>query len=117
MSNSTRSLSDVVKETIEQDAVIKKGLARNLINIRALARVIQGTVGEKTSLEAVVSAIRRYPILEMMENYSNIGRLISKLTLKNKILGMTLDNDPDIVTLLKRSPWKRITILGTPFAS
>ena len=61
MSISTRSLADVVKETIEKDAVIKKGLARNLINIRALARVIQGTVGEKTSLEAIVSAIRRYP--------------------------------------------------------
>lgn len=102
MSISTRSLADVVKETIEKDAVIKKGLARNLINIRALARVIQGTVGEKTSLEAIVSAIRRYPVQEMMEDYGNIGRLISKLTLKNKILGMTLDNDPDILNLLNK---------------
>ncbi|HYB66890.1 MAG TPA: hypothetical protein VEC43_01065, partial [Candidatus Acidoferrales bacterium] len=61
-SSSEQSTGEVVRQFIERDAVLKNGLARGLINARALARYIQVETRERYSFEAILSAIRRYPV-------------------------------------------------------
>jgi aspartokinase len=102
MSNSERSTGDVVKEFIERDGVIKNGLARELINARALARHIQVATHERYSFEAILSAIRRYPVKASATKHRDLGKMISKLTLKNKIAVVSIRNSPEIPSLLAK---------------
>jgi len=95
MANSTRTSSEIVRQIIETDGVIKYGMARGLINIRALARYIQVETGGATTFEAIVSAIRRYPIKETSEKRMAIGRMITKLSMKNKMVNVAIRNDSE----------------------
>jgi len=89
-----------VKEFIERDGVLKNGLARGLINARALARYIQVETRERYSFEAILSAIRRYPVKVGAAKYRNAGKLVSKLALKNKIAVATIKNSPELPSKL-----------------
>jgi aspartokinase len=101
-SDSDRATGDVVKEFIERDGAIKIGLARGLLNSRALARYIQVATHEKYSFESLVSAIRRYPIKASASRYQDAGRLITKLTLKNNIVAVTIKSSPEIPLILAK---------------
>ncbi len=102
MSNSERSTGEVVKEIIERDGVIKIGLARGLINARALARYIQVATHEQYSFEAILSAVRRYPVKASATKYEDVGKLIKKLTLKNKIVAVTVRSAPEVPSMLAK---------------
>lgn len=95
--------SEVVRRTIERDGAIRNDLGRGLINIRALARFIQnsaGKEGQELSLDAIISAIRRYPIKESATSHRNIEKLLKKLTMKNKIVDVAILNDSEIPAAL-----------------
>lgn len=96
MSHSTRPASEVVREAIETDGVVRHGLARGIINIRALARSIQTSSGDKISFEAIVSAIRRYPIKKSLESRPTLAKMITKLCMKNKMIAVALRNQHEI---------------------
>jgi hypothetical protein len=100
MSNLPRSASEVVRETIERDAVIGNGLARGLINVRALARFMQVEAHDEVTFESLVAAIRRYPVKETAPKRKGMGRLITKMGMKNKIADVTIRNEPEIPALL-----------------
>jgi len=84
-----------VRETIERDGVVRHGLARGLINARALARSIQRANPRDTSFEAILSAIRRYPIYDISENRLAIAKMILKISMKNNIVVVSLQNQPE----------------------
>ena len=96
MEESQQPLGETVREIIEKDPAIRQALTRGFVNIRALARMIQPQLSEKPTLEAVVSAIRRYPVEESYSKYSEIGKHIGKLTMKNKIAALTIENEPNV---------------------
>ncbi len=64
-----RNSSQTVRDIIERDGIIRNGLARGLINVRALARYIQIELHEEATFESIVSGIRRYPIRETADPY------------------------------------------------
>ena len=98
MSDSERSTADVVRETIERDGSIRIGLARGLINARALARYIQADTHNRYTFEALLSAIRRYPIKESAAKRVNVGKMLRKLSMKNNIAVATIRNSPELPT-------------------
>jgi hypothetical protein len=100
ITESARPASEIVRETIERDSVIRNGLAKGLVNVRALARRIQVESHEETTFEALVAAIRRYPIRDAMAERIAMGGLITKLGMKNKIADVTIRNAPEIPVLL-----------------
>ena len=102
MGESPRTARDVVREFIERDGVIRNGLARGLVNVRALARYIQIATHENYSFEALVSAIHRYPTKENAERYQRVGGFIQKMTMKNEIVRISVYNEPDIPVMLAR---------------
>ena len=91
-----------MREIIERDGSIKIGLARGLINARALARYIQALTYEKYSFEALLSAIRRYPIKESVKREVEVGGFIQKIRTKNKIVHVLVRNDPGVPLTLAR---------------
>ena len=92
----------MVREVIERDGVIRNGLARGLINARALARYIQVEMHEEASLEAIVSSIRRYPIKQTISRHQSVGKMMTKLTMKNRIVVVSILNEPSITAALAR---------------
>jgi aspartokinase len=102
MSNSKRPASDVVREFIERDGIISNGLARDLINVRALARYIQIATHEEYSFEALVSAIHRFPMKERAAKHQSVSKLMSKLSLKNEIAVVEILNAPEIPASIAR---------------
>lgn len=104
--------ADLVREAIEGDPVIRNGLSRGLINIRALARQIQVSAGQGPTLEALVAAIRRYPVKEAVVKDMAVGRLITKLSMKNEVVDVEIQNAPEIPGLLAKFSEKVDTTKG-----
>lgn len=97
--------SSFVAKMIESDGAVKKDLSRGIVNVRSLARFIQEEgrrEGKELSLEAIIGAIRRYPVEERWSAHEDIGKLIGKLTVRNKIVDVVVLNDPEITAALGR---------------
>ena len=93
----------IVERIIESDGAIRSGMARGLLNIRAMARYIQEEArrdGEELSLEAIIGSIRRYPVDQSWSSQRNISKLFMKLTMRNKIVDVAILNDPEITAAL-----------------
>jgi aspartokinase len=73
-----------------------------LINQRALARYIQVSMHERYSFEAILSAVRRYPIKESAARQRSVGKMILKLSMKNKVVEVSVRNRPEIQLALAR---------------
>lgn len=54
------SIRKKVEDFINRDPAIRKDLARDVINVRALARYLRDRIEGEASLDAIISAIRRY---------------------------------------------------------
>jgi len=101
MANSTRLASTLVRETIERDGVVRHGLSRGLINAHALARSIQLANPKTASFDAILSAIRRYPLVEPDES-QHATRIIHKLTMKNNVSVLSIRNHPEVQLTIAR---------------
>jgi len=102
MPNEAQSAGEIVRDAIERDPVIRFGLARGLVNHRALARVIQAEAHTDVSFDALLSAIRRYPTKRSYERREKVGRTILKLVLKNKVTVLSLKNDRETQRAIAR---------------
>ena len=91
-----------MREAIERDGSIKIGLARGLVNERALARYIQKATHERYTFEALLSAIRRHPIQESIKARTVTGKVIRKIGLKNSISVVLLRNRAELQPVLAR---------------
>ena len=95
MSTEAQSAGELVRKAIERDPVVRFGLARGLVNHRALARTIEAEARADVSFDALLSAIRRYPIRQNYEKREKAGKMILKLALKNKVAVLSLRNDDE----------------------
>jgi len=102
MSKEAQPAGDLVRNAIERDPVIRFGLARGLVNHRALARAIQAEAVANVSFDALLSAIRRYPFQRTYEKRARAGRMITKLALKNKVAVLSLKNDNETQKAMAR---------------
>jgi hypothetical protein len=102
MSNQPKPAGELVREVIERDGVVRNGLARGLVNHRALARWIQNSSPSEASFDALLSAIRRYPVRESTARRQFTGGMILKLSLKNRIVVISLRNEKDVQKAIAR---------------
>jgi len=102
LADSTRDASALVRENIERDGIVRQGLARGLINARALARTIQLANPRGASFDAILSAIRRYPITDIATKRRAIGKMILKLSMKNNVSVLSMRNLPDVQMAIAR---------------
>ena len=102
MPTEAQSAGDQVRNAVERDPVVRFGLARGLVNHRALARAIQARARSDVSFDALLSAIRRYPIQRAYEKRERAGSLVSKLALKNRISVLSLKNDNETQKTIAR---------------
>ena len=102
MPNEAQSAAELVRNAIERDPVVRFGLARGLVNHRALARAIQAEAVTDTSFDALLSAIRRYPLQKTYEKRERVDEMIQKLALKNKVAVLSLKNDSDTQRAIAR---------------
>jgi len=102
MPSQAQSSLDLVRNTIERDPVVRFGLARGLVNHRALARAIQANAQTDVSFDALLSAIRRYPLQRSYEKREQAGKMIVKLAVKNKVGVLSLKNDSETQRAIAR---------------
>lgn len=102
MPKPTRRASEIVQETIERDGVVRHGLVRGLVNVRALARSIREATGDEASLDAILGAIRRYPLKPTAARRQEVGKAIAKLSLRNRIAVLSLRNRPENLVTVAR---------------
>jgi len=102
MPSEAQSAGEFVRRKIERDPVARFGLARGLVNHRALAREIQSETHTDVSFDALLSAIRRYPYQRTYEKRGQAGKMILKLALRNKVTVLSLRNDNDTQKAIAR---------------
>ena len=99
------SIKEFVWKFIDAEISIKKGLARRIINVRSLAKHILSTQKLSASLDAVISAIRRYSedINKKEETYSvhNVLKQ-AKVAIRTKMSSLLLKRTDFVKTKLGR---------------
>ncbi|MBN2566766.1 hypothetical protein JXB02_01615 [Candidatus Woesearchaeota archaeon] len=97
-------IREIVWNGIARSPSVRLDLARGLINTRALAKRFQANILPNASLDAIISAIRRYeeerPFQETYEEARDIIRG-AKLSSKNHLASVTLAKAEDVLAKLE----------------
>lgn len=104
-SNKKDNIKNKVFTIINSDISIKKDLSREIINIRGLANYILKTHKLDVSLDAIISAIRRYDIDSMKsDDKTSAFNLLkqARLSTKNKMSSVLLKRTDTVKTILGR---------------
>ncbi|MGM5485333.1 MAG: hypothetical protein ACQEP1_05690 [Nanobdellota archaeon] len=91
-------MDNVTKEVyriIDRTPSMREGMNKGIINKRALASFIVQNFMPDKEVNAVISAIRRYPVKERTEVFVNAFDIVSESTLssKNGIVSITLNKE------------------------
>jgi hypothetical protein len=108
------NIREFVWKIIDTDISIKKDLARGLINIRSLARYIKETQKINVSLDAIISAIRRYEKSpEKKEEAYSVYNVLkqARIATRTKMSSLLLKRTDEVKTKLGR-PDKLIDFQG-----
>lgn len=88
---------------LDNSPCIKRDLSRGLINARALAKYILKTQKMDTTLDAVISAIRRYEFGRQDDIFTNaregLGKTVN-LSTRSGLIEMSLVKDEDVQRVL-----------------
>ncbi len=98
----TQNATTLVRLAIERDGVLRHALARGIVNTRAVARDIEMKAKGAVSFDAVLSAIRRYPVASSIQEHIGLGHTILKLSLKNRITVVSLKNSQELQNTILR---------------
>ena len=105
MTKNQNHITEQVWTYLDQDPYLKKDMSRGLINIRALSRYIIKEQRLNTSLDAVISAIRRYNYTYSEKIFENakkiIGQIIS-ISTKNRLVSIDVIKDTEVQRLLPK---------------
>ncbi|MBN1644546.1 hypothetical protein JW851_00700 [Candidatus Woesearchaeota archaeon] len=91
------STNQVIWKILRSDLAVQKNLQRNLINSRALAKYLINKYGLNTSLDAVISSIRRF---QSEENFKEEEKMLLNIfknaiiSTKNNMASITLNIRP-----------------------
>jgi hypothetical protein len=91
------STNQAVWKILRSDLAVQKDLNRNLINNRALAKYVMSKYGLQTSLDAVISSIRRFQSEEVFKEEEKSLLNIFKnavISTKNNMACLTLNMRP-----------------------
>jgi len=100
-----KNINEFVWKFIETDLSLKKDLGRKIINIRKLAKYILSSQRLDTSLDAVISAIRRYSTdISKKEETHSVHSVIrqAKVSIKTKMSSLLLKRTDFVKTKLGR---------------
>ena len=105
MTKNQNSLTLKVWRCLDQDACLRREMIRGLVNVRALARYIIKEQKMNVSIDAVISAIRRYNLARSEKTFENakkmIGQVIS-ISTKNRLASIDVTKDSEIQRLLPK---------------
>jgi hypothetical protein len=99
-----KSVAEEVWRILDNSPCLRRDLSHGLINARALAKFIIKYQKIDTTLDAVISAIRRYK----PENYSDIfgksSKILSQATIstKSRLANIALIKDTEVQNLLSK---------------
>ncbi len=88
-----------VTNFIEQDVSIRRGLTRGLLNTRALAKYIYDNLKLSCTIDAVISAIRRYELMdEPKEDIKKRYKLIAsaKVSSRTRMVSVLFKKEMDV---------------------
>ena len=93
------SINQQVWKALQTDTAVMRGMERDLINIRALAKEIITKYELKASLDAVISSIRRFPLEASKEEEETLRHIFrdSIVGTKNNVACITIKMQPSQV--------------------
>ena len=96
------NITKLVHSYLDHDIAARKDLGRGLINMRALAIHVKKELGIHSSVDAVISSIRRYEANATEEKFSKAFSIIinGKISTKNHIAIIALVKDPAVQQVL-----------------
>ena len=99
------NVREIVWKFIDTDLSLKKDLSRKIINVRSLAKYIIATQKINTSVDAVISAIRRYNLdIKKSEDTNSIHSVLkqARVAIRTKMSSLLLKRTDLVKTKLGR---------------
>lgn len=90
------NVTQIVKERVEEDPVVREALDRGIVNYRALARWLIQSNEWEASEESVMTALRRCNPKEMDDAFASARRALSSTALntRSRMCSLQLRTDP-----------------------
>jgi hypothetical protein len=112
------NIQQTVTNFLEQDVSIRRGLTRGILNTRALARYIHQNLHLTCTLDAVISAIRRYESepekkADIKKRYKLIAdaKVSSRTRMVSYLLKKTVNTREAIINLYKKLDFSKGEVL------
>ena len=98
------SIADQVWKILDTSPCIRRDLTRGLINARALAKYLMKEHKMDTTLDAVVSAIRRYNLERYSDIFSTASKILTQtiISTKSRLANISLIKDSEVQNLLPK---------------
>lgn len=99
------NITKEIQRFIDNDTAIKRDLSRGIVNMRALAQYMQKQMHTNSSVDAIISAIRRYETnLDEEKRFAKAAELIknAKISTKTGIAIIAMLKDPSVQELLPK---------------
>lgn len=99
---SINNIREFVWKVIDTDIAIKKDISRGILNIRAVANYIINTYKIDASIDSVISAIRRYNIMPVKKQETDVYSLLRKAEIRSitKMASFSLKKNEDTTLTL-----------------
>ncbi len=96
------NIREFVWKVIDTDIAIRKDISRDILNIRALANYIISNYKIDSSLDSVISAIRRYNIQPRKKQEGDVYSLLRKAEIRTitKMASLSLKKNEDVTQKL-----------------
>jgi len=98
------SVAEDVWRILDNSPCLRRDLSRGLINARALAKHIIKTQKIETTLDAVISAIRRYKPEAATDIFNKSSKILNQATIstKSRLANIALIKDTEVQSLLPK---------------
>jgi hypothetical protein len=99
------NLGQIIRDEIQTTPSIRQDLQKEIINIRALAKNIKKKRSLSYSLDAIISAIRRYEETDdFIKQFDDPAKLVTGSTLssKNQICSILLEKNEEVLRTIPR---------------
>lgn len=99
-----KSIADEIWKILDNNPCIKRNLSKGLINNRALAKFLIKDQKIDATMDAVISAIRRYKTEKYDDIYNKAIKILTRATIstKSRLANLALIKDSEVQNLLPK---------------
>jgi len=95
------TISEIVKQTIQNKPFIEEALQQNILNLSSYARLLKPDIEKqllkKVEVGAIIMALKRFKLAKQNTNNTTIFKHLPELILRSQLVEITYENSEELI--------------------